>query len=405
MQRTDILIVGAGPAGAAMATRAAAAGLRVVLVDRSRFPRDKPCAEYLSPETLRQFDLLGAVPAAIRAVGQVLAGTTVHGPRGASLTGLFARTRSDGYGDQPAGLSLPRTILDAALMDTARASGATVREGLTLEQLLYQQGSVAGGVFRRVDGGMEPIAARLTVGADGIRSRVARQIGRYRNRSPSRLAFVAHLDGVPDLTDRAEMHVGPDGYVGINPLGPGRANVAAVVPARLVGNGSGRPEEFFRRTVASFPTLADRLRQTTIVREVMVTGPFGGRADRLTANGALLVGDAAEFFDPFTGEGICSALRSASLAVATAVEALAAPGPLTRRRLAGYRRAHHQAFAGKRMVEKLIGYAMFTPRLFDRAVERIERRGWSHTLIGVTGDMLPPGQVLNPRFLSGVMFG
>ncbi len=403
MPHPNLLVIGAGPAGAATAARAAAAGLRVTLVDRARFPRDKPCAEYLSPETVRQLDLLDALPPAVRSAGHVLAGTTVHGPGGAQLTGLFAQVGSARHGPRPAGLALPRMILDAAILDVARGRGAEVREGLALEQLLYHRGTVAGGVFRTREGRLETISARLTVGADGIRSRVARQIGGYRTGSPSRLAFVGHLDGVPDLTDRAEMHVGAEGYVGINPLGGARANVSAVVPTALSASASGRPEEYFRQMVTSFPALRHRLARTEVVRAVMVTGPFGGRARRLVAGGALLVGDAAEFFDPFTGEGICTALRSATLAVDTALEALASPGLVARPRLAAYARAHRRAFAGKRVVERLIGYAMFTPRLFDRAVERIERRGWSHTLIGVTGDMLPPGLVLNPRFLTGLV--
>lgn len=405
MHHTDLLVIGAGPAGAATAARAAAAGLRVTLVDRARFPRDKPCAEYLSPETVRQLDLLGALPPAVRSAGHVLAGTTVHGPGGAQLTGLFAQVESARHGPRPAGLALPRMILDAAILDVARGRGAVVREGLALEHLLYHRGTVAGGVFRTRDGPLETISARLTVGADGIRSRVARQIGGYHTGFPSRLAFVGHLEGVSDLTDRAEMHVGAEGYVGINPLGGSRANVSAVVPTALSASASGRPEEYFRQVLASFPALRHRVDQTEVVRAVMVTGPFGGRARRLVTGGALLVGDAAEFFDPFTGEGICSALRGATLAVDTALEALATPGLVARPRLAGYARAHRRAFAGKRVVERLIGYAMFTPRLFDRAVERIERRGWSHTLIGVTGDMLPPGLVLNPRFLTGLVFG
>ncbi|MEK7381419.1 MAG: FAD-dependent monooxygenase [Gemmatimonadota bacterium] len=405
MHHTDLLVIGAGPAGAATAARAAAAGLRVTLVDRARFPRDKPCAEYLSPETVRQLDLLDALPPAVRSAGHALAGTTVHGPGGAQLTGLFAQVESDRHGPRPAGLALPRLILDAAILDVARGRGAVVREGLALDQLLYHRGTVAGGVFRTRDGQLETISARLTVGADGIRSRVARQIGGYRTGSPSRLAFVGHLDGVSDLTDRAEMHVGAEGYVGINPLGGTRANVSAVVPTALSAGASGRPEEYFRQVLASFPALRHRLARTEVIRAVMVTGPFGGRARRLVAGGALLVGDAAEFFDPFTGEGICTALRSATLAVDTALEALATPGLVARPRLAGYARAHRRAFAGKRVVERLIGYAMFTPRLFDRAVERVERRGWSHTLIGVTGDMLPPSLVLNPRFLTGLVFG
>jgi hypothetical protein len=69
-------------------------------------------------------------------------------------------------------------------------------------------------------------------------------------------------------------------------------------------------------------------------------------------------------------------------------------------RLAPYRAARRRAFAGKWVVERMIGYGMWFPRLFDRAVGRLERRGLAHTLIGVTGDFVPAREVLNPWFLA-----
>jgi hypothetical protein len=68
------------------------------------------------------------------------------------------------------------------------------------------------------------------------------------------------------------------------------------------------------------------------------------------------------------------------------------------RDLAGYRRARRRAFRGQWIVERMIGYGMWFPRLFDRAVGRLERRGLAHTLIGVTGDFVPAREVLNPWF-------
>jgi flavin-dependent dehydrogenase len=140
-----------------------------------------------------------------------------------------------------------------------------------------------------------------------------------------------------------------------------------------------------------------------VVRPVLATGPFSAWAGRVTADGAALVGDAADFFDPFTGEGIYSALRGAELLAETAIPALARPGPLRRADLAPYRRARRRAFAGKWAVERLIGYGMLFPRLFDRAVARLERRGLAHTLIGVTGDFVPARAVLNPSFLARML--
>ncbi len=131
----------------------------------------------------------------------------------------------------------------------------------------------------------------------------------------------------------------------------------------------------------------------------MVTGPFDAMSRSSTTDGALLVGDAADFFDPFTGEGICSALRGAELAAATLHAALQHHGPITTRELRSYRTARRRAFLGKWIVERLVGYGMLAPALFDRAIARLERRGMADTLIGVTGQFVPPREVLNPRFL------
>jgi flavin-dependent dehydrogenase len=399
--QTDLLIIGAGPAGSATAIHAARSGLRVTLVDRARFPRDKACSEYLSPETLRHLAGLGVLPS-LEPFGNPLVGTTVVGPGGSRLTGLFARAGCQPF--RPTGLSLPRRILDQQLAEAALAAGAVLLEEHALHELLYDRGAVAGAVVRDAAGTMQVRRARLTIGADGLRSVVARRLGVHRAGFPSRLAFVAHVAGVTGLVDRAEMHVGRAGYVGLNPMAGGIANVALVVPKAQAARAIRQVDRFFFETLESYPGVRGRVDPGRVVRRVMVTGPFASRARRVIAAGALLVGDAADFFDPFTGEGICAALRGGELAAAAALEALASPGVVSAPRLLGYVQARRRVFGGKWAVERLIGYGMLAPRLFDRAVGRLERRGWAHTLIGVTGDFVPAREVLNPRFLAGMLW-
>jgi flavin-dependent dehydrogenase len=228
---------------------------------------------------------------------------------------------------------------------------------------------------------------------------VARRLGPVRLGVPRRIAFVAHVDGVTGTGDSAEMHVGRRGYVGLNPIGGERTNVALVVPAARAGEARGRAEAFFLETLGEFPAVRERVEAGRLARRVLATGPFASRAARVVADGAALLGDAADFFDPFTGEGIFTALRGAELLVATA--ALDGRGPVTAARLAPYRRARRLAFAGKWAVERLIGYGMLFPALFDRAVDRLgRRRGMADTLIGVTADFVPARAVLNPLFLA-----
>jgi flavin-dependent dehydrogenase len=401
LERVDVLVVGAGPAGSATARLLAKAGRSVIAVDRAGFPRDKACSEYMSPEAVRILDRLGVV-GALEAAGAVpLAGTMVTAAGGARLHGRFALAGRRPF--RPTGLSVSRRILDHQLVVSARRAGATVLERTAVESLVYDAAGVTGATVRGADGVRRTIAARLTVGADGLRSVIGRRLGGWRQGGLRRVAFVAHVEGVEEMEDSAEMFVGRHGYLGLNPIGGGRTNVALVVPLRRAGAARGRTEAFFLEALADFPGVSRRVGRGRLVRRVLATGPFAARSGRVTANGAALVGDAADFFDPFTGEGIYSALRGAELLAETAAAALDRPGRVSADALARYRRARQRAFRGKWAVERLIGYGMHFPDLFDRAVDRLARRGLAHTLVGVTGDFVPARAVLNPIFLARML--
>ncbi|MEO8294449.1 MAG: NAD(P)/FAD-dependent oxidoreductase [Gemmatimonadota bacterium] len=395
----DAVIVGAGPAGSATAAHLADHGFRVALLDRADFPRDKACSEYMGPGAVALLDRLN-VTALLRSRGaRTLKGTTVIGSRGSRLTGQFALA-SPRF-PAAAGLSVARWVLDHVLLERAKEAGAHFFPRSTVEDLLIENGQVIG-VRARVAGG-ETLSfhARVTVGADGIHSVVARRMGGVRSGAPRRMGFVAHVAGVSGLTDLAEMHVGPEGYVGLNPLSDTIANVALVVPRRRARKARGQVESFFFEALATFPGVGSRVSRAGMVKPVLATGPFSVRARHVTANGALLVGDAADFFDPFTGEGIYSALRGAQLAGSILCQALIGEGPILARHLAAYARARRQTFRGKWAVERMIGYGMLAPALFDHAVGRLARTGnMADTLIGVTADFVPAGKVLNPVFLS-----
>lgn len=396
-RQVDVLIAGAGPGGSAAAIHFARLGLEVLLLDRARFPRDKVCSEYMSPEAARHLEALGVLATLDAAGGHALRGTRVTGPGGSQLTGHFARAGGTPF--RAAGLSLSRLILDATLVNAARTNGADVREASAVTELLYDGGAVAGAVVRDHDGRHVTIRAPLVIGADGLRSTVARRLGPRRYGVPSRMAFVAHVDGVTGMGQDAEMHVGRAGYVGLNPIGGGITNVALVVPRQVAAEAKGDPDAFFYRALERFPGVVGRVRRGNERRRVLVTGPFAASSAHVTAPGALLLGDAAEFFDPFTGEGILSALRGAALAAESVGAGLARTGRVQEADLAAYRALRRRAFAGQWAVERLIGWGMFLPALFDRALGRLARHDLGHTFIGVTGDILPARAVLSPSFL------
>jgi flavin-dependent dehydrogenase len=398
-RRFDVLVAGAGPAGSATATFLARAGYSVLAVDRAAFPRDKACSEYMSPEAVRILARLGVVEVLEKAGAVALEGMKVTAPRGATAHGKFALAKHPPF--RPTGLSISRRVLDHELVLAARAAGATVMEQTYLEELLYDGGVIAGAVVRDRGGRRHFLRARLTVGADGLRSIVARRMGPRVYGKPRRIALAAHVARVAGMSSSAELHFGRHSYIGLNPIGHGRTNVTVVLPAERAANGRGGVEQLFADALSEFPAVRDRMQAGEVEEPVMASGPFAARSGRIVAPGGILVGDAADFFDPVTGDGIFTALRGAELVAETAAVALSHPGPLTLDRLAAYARMRRSVFAGKWMVERLIGCALAFPRLFERGVAKMGRcEGMAHTVIGVAGGFVPTREMLNPLFLA-----
>lgn len=393
-----VVIVGAGPGGSALAIHLVRRGIPVLVLDRARFPRDKPCAEYMGPVALQHFATLGVLDTLDTAGGHALAGTALFGPGGGRLVGRFAGVIPAPF--RPTGLSLSRLVLDAALVDRAQTCGAVVQEGEQATDLLYEEGRVAGVVVRSTEGATSTIRASLVVGADGLRSVVARKLGRRKHGSPARVGFVAHVAAVDGIGAEAEIHVTSEGYVGLNPIGGGVVNVGLVVSRDRARKAGGDPAAFFYRMLDRFPGVAGRVRRTEERRAVLVTGPFAASSSKVTAPGALLVGDAAEFFDPVTGDGIQTALTGAALAAEAIADALAARGTIGAGELAAYRALRRERFIGKWVIERVVGWGMEMPALFGHSVRRLAVHGLGDVCIGIAGDILPARTALSPRFLS-----
>ena len=400
-----VIVVGGGPAGSSAAFFLAKAGIGVTLLDRSRFPRDKTCSEYLSPQASRLLDAMNALGAVESSGAAQLSGMRVHAPNGATIHGEFAAQHGfRGYSDR--GLAIRRTILDSILLDRAREAGVNVQEGVRVTNVLRNsRGAVEGVATIDSDGNTSHHKTRLVIGADGLRSVIARRLNLVRpSRWPKRIALVAHYSGVEHPRDFGEMYVDRGGYCGVAKVGNGMTNVAVVVPVSRAPEIAVDRTEFLESWIAERPEIAQRFRGAVRVTAVRATGPFATSAKRAWVPGAALVGDAAEFFDPFTGEGIYTALRGGEMLAGLVSDPLRTDRAMETA-LREYERERRREFSGKWLVEKFVGAAVASPLLINRAARVLSRRrDMADLLVGVVGDFVPAREVLRPGYLLRLLF-
>ena len=398
-------MVGAGPGGSSTAWHLAQQGIDVVMLDRAEFPRDKVCAEYLSPQASRILSAMGAMDAIDASGPAHLTGMRVRSPNGDEIHGSFAALHGfRAFRDR--GIAVRRSVLDEILVRRAQESGVRLLERTRVTDVVRDgSGRVCGVSVLDPDGAMRELRAPLVVGADGLRSVIGRRLSLTRvSRFPRRIAFVAHFRNVAGVNEVGEMHVERDGYVGIADVGHGLTNVALVVPASAARVAASDPDAILDGWLARHPHLAERFAAAERVERVRATGPFASSTRRAWTHGAALVGDAADFFDPFTGEGVYSALRGGELLAPFAAEAARSEPAAAARALDGYEKARRSEFSGKWLVEKLISGTIAVPALINHAARALSRRKeMADLLVGVAGDFVPPSEVLTVGYFARLL--
>jgi len=235
------------------------------------------------------------------------------------------------------------------------------------------------------------------VGADGRHSVVAERLGCRHAHALQRMSLVTYVRGVPGCGELGEIFVDPPDYAILNPLAPDRVNLSLVVPLAHAAPWTRRLEDFLAARVRQLPHLARRLAGAERVAEVRALGPLAQRVTPPREGGVLLLGDAAGFYDPFTGEGVFTALRSAELAAETIVTALRR-GDVSLRALDAFERARRTAFAGKARVTRALQAVIGRRRLASWVCRTLAGRpAVLDALMGVVGDYVPP------RALAGVL--
>ena len=397
----DVIVVGAGPAGAATGILLAASGVRVLVLDRARFPRPKICGEYLSPEAARILDRLGVLKDIDDAGAVPLRGMAITAPDGRQITGTYPTSGPlRGYLDHA--LALPRLVLDRLLVERLRTSAAELRERWRVTDLLVEGDRVTGVEAHGESGRTERLRASIVVGADGRNSVVARRLGLVSTHRLQRMALMTYASGTPPAPDCGTIVVDPPDYAIVNPVAPGRVNLSLVVPLGHVTPFSGRLETFFEARAKQLRHLGPALAHLRRDAPVQALGPLAYHVAAPRHGGVMLAGDAAGFYDPFTGEGVHTALRSAELLADTVRDALRRSN-FSAAALAGYDRARRALFRDKewlaRALQLVIGrrwLANGVARTLDRRPELLE------TLMGVFGDFIPPRALLRASLLRAV---
>jgi geranylgeranyl reductase family protein len=297
----DVAVIGAGPAGSAAALAAARAGLKVILLDRQDFPRDKTCGDGIAPQVLDVLESLG--------VPDVTEGYTpvpvlrLDGPDGASAQREMPR---------PAYV-IPRLVFDARLVQAAQRAGVTFRRH-TAREIKAEAGYVT----------VDEIKARVVIGADGASSLVRKTLGEAPNQ-PGHLALAirGYTAAVPSQPRSPEDQPGEPprqlivlarqhwpAYAWSFPIGDGRCNVGY---GEMVTRTPTSREHLLGRLRALIPGLGELSSVRAHHLPLSTSRPAPGRGR------ILLAGDALSLINPFTGEGIYYAVTSGKLAGEAAV--------------------------------------------------------------------------------------
>jgi geranylgeranyl reductase family protein len=336
----DVVVVGAGPAGAATAAHLCRAGFSVVLLDQKRFPRDKVCGDFVGPVALLELQRLG--------FGGRREYLRTNCVREAALfldgEELIVRSLPKVEGMPAIGRVIPRIVLDQWLVETAMESGAVLLDGHKIQEVSREHDGVR--VIAQAERETRSLRARVVVGADGSNSQMARVLRGGDSRRDRRIIAVrGYYTGVNGQADRADLYFSErsfPGYTWVFPTGDGEANVGVGMVLQTVPRTTQHLRELLLELVRSDRALAERLDGARL-EDKIVGWPLATFDPRqpLVGDRMVLVGDAAGLINPLNGEGIQYALLSAQWAAA-AVGAAIRRGDCSQQGLSSYARHVHE---------------------------------------------------------------
>jgi flavin-dependent dehydrogenase len=390
MTRPELLVIGGGPAGSTIAALAAMRGVRTLLIERDRFPRDKVCGEFLSAEGCAVLARLGLLPTLASKGAMPMDACLLADAKGRSVAAPLPDLPRAGR----TALGISRAVLDEALLRHAASCGVTVRELTVATSPFLQDERVTGAVTRPADAGGEDetIKATLVVAADGRRSMLQRAlhpaIGDPLTTSPkSWFGFKVHFpDRTRGLSRRIELYVFDGGYAGLGPVEGNRLDLALIARVDALNACGNSPQRLFEERMLANPLLAERLRNEPPCSRWKTIGPLRFNVRTAASHGAIFLGDAAGTIDPFSGEGMSNALRGAELALPFVMDAVATGG-LTPAAARAWSRSWRSAFAPVTRRARLFGRIFQHPRPASLAMSLLrlpQGARWLPSLVAAT---------------------
>jgi 2-polyprenyl-6-methoxyphenol hydroxylase-like FAD-dependent oxidoreductase len=316
----DVIVVGARCAGSPVALLLARKGYRVLMVDRATFPSDTVSTHILHPLGVAALSRWGLLDR-LTATGCPPIHTYAYD------FGPFTIAGAPGTEEAPVGYCPRRTILDKLLVDAAAQSGAEIREGFTLEDILIEDNRVVGIKGHSKDGKSTTERARIVIGADGLRSSVAEAIrpDRYDEKPILLAAYYSYWSGLP-MNGRFETYIRDKRGFGVAPTHDDLTMIIVGWPYAEYAACKKDIEGSYLKTIDLVPAFADRLRDAK--RETRFVGaavpnyfrkPYGP--------GWALVGDSGYNRDFITGQGMMDAFLDAELCAAALDKALSGTRP------------------------------------------------------------------------------
>ncbi len=348
----DVIIVGAGPGGSSTAAYCGRAGLKVLLLDKAGFPRDKTCGDALSGKSMGVIRELGLVGEIEKMPHGTISGVLFSAPDGKAVSIPFHKSDPNRPGGS--GYCMRRLHTDFMLFNAARKTpGVTIMEKFQVNEVVMDEQKKVVGIKgldladpRR---GERIFNAKVVVGADGVNSAVVRAVLGEKGALPPQHscdALRVYYEGITGMTNDIEIHFMAScmpGYFWIFPLDDGKANVGIGLITKDLNERMAKEKitliGLLNNAIANEPIIKERFANAKAMGPI--TGwrlPFGSFRRQLAGEGWVLVGDAACLVDPFSGEGVGNATVSGKLAAQTISEAVKM-GDLSRAKLAEYEKA------------------------------------------------------------------